>query len=185
MNETITGSKTRKILYEYIRDNPGTTFQVLKNIFRLSEGGLRYHLQYLERRNKILTKKNGKESGYFPCCGRRLRLAFDAKLSPDQERILEIIMDHPGIPLKELKERSGMVSQSFIYTMRKLKQSKIIWKTKTDKGIGYEVVTRERLVDEMFLSLMKKFTNGEISRDEMMDLIAKLEEIRDMGNDRE
>ena len=45
--------ETRKRLMLYIQENPGTTFQRLKGVFKLNEGTLRYHLNYLRRTKRI------------------------------------------------------------------------------------------------------------------------------------
>ena len=39
--------RTRKVVFNYISDNPGVTFSAIRRVYDLSESTLRYHLRYL------------------------------------------------------------------------------------------------------------------------------------------
>lgn len=171
--------RTRKLLYEYISENPGSTFKVLKSVFKLTDGTLRYHLGYLLKGRRIVQERKGREKCYF--CYLKKRFPFsDPKLdlTEKQEFLLELITIHPMISFKELKRRSGMDSSSFNYNLKKLKKMKLVWRVKGNGKVGYEIVTKERLADEMFLVLVKKYLDGEIDKNDLMDILEKLKGYR-------
>jgi len=107
-------NRLRKMIFNHITTYPGVSFKILKNVFDLSDGALRYHLDYLEKNEKISTGVQRGIRCYYPHynlvnvprkSSDDLRLH---KLTPDQERILDIIKHYPGINQKELKFRSRL-----------------------------------------------------------------------------
>lgn len=171
--------RTRKLLYEYISENPGSTFKVLKSAFKLTDGTLRYHLGYLQRRRRIVQEKKGREKCYF--CYLKKRFPFtdpNLNLTGKQEFLLDLISKHPIIGYKELKQRSGMDKPVFSYNLKKLKKLKLVWRVNRNGKTGYEIVTQERLADEMFLILVNKYLDGDMEKDEMIDILEKLKDYR-------
>ena len=171
---------TRRLLYDYISENPGSTFKVLKSAFKLTDGTLRYHLGYLQKRRKIVQEKKGREKCYFSYLKKRFPFSDpNLHLSENQEFLLDLISKHPTIGYRELKERSGMDTASFSYNLKKLKRLKLVWRVNRGSSIGYEIVTREKLADEMFLILVNRYLDGEVEKDDMMDIIERLKEYRE------
>jgi predicted transcriptional regulator len=172
------GSDIRRLLFDYIKKNPGASFRVLQTAFRMTEGNLRYHLHYLESKKRIIFEKEGRDRCYFTYAKKRSPYAKDMELSSDQERLLELIQRNPGLSPEELRVRCGKNDSSFTYDLRKLREGKLIWHVKRGDRYGYEAVTQERLEDEMFLDLVKRFTEGEATKDEVMTLVSRLERRR-------
>lgn len=173
--EAYKGHQTRKLLREYISDNPGVTFKVLLNAFNINKGTLSYHLGYLMRRRMIVQEKKGRERCYFSYIKKRFPFTDpNLELNQEQERLLEIISNDPGITIDRLKKRSGLKKSSFTYNMNKLKKLKLIWRVKRRDGFGYEIVTEEKLKDKMLLIMVSKFTSGEIDSDVLMEMMDEL-----------
>ncbi|MGA1822821.1 MAG: winged helix-turn-helix transcriptional regulator [Thermoplasmatota archaeon] len=171
---------TRRLLYEYIRDNPGATYRMLKKAFKLTDGTLRYHLDYLQRKRKVVQEKSGREKCYFSYLKKRFPFSDpDLHLNEAQEKLLDIISRDPGLSIGDLRRRSGMKRESFQYNLRKLKKLKLVWRVKGIEGSGYEIVTRERLADEMFLLTVNRFLDGKIEKEEMMSIIERLKDYRE------
>ena len=172
--------RTRDLLFEYIRDNPGSTFKRLKAAFNLTDGTLRYHLDYLQKKRKVVQERTGKEKCYFSYIRKRFPYSDPSlKLTPDQERILEIISRDPGIAFSDLSLRSGQKKETFEYNLKKLRKMKLVWKIEGIEGYGYEIVTKEKLSDEIFIHTVNKFLEGEIEKGEMMSIMAKVKKYRD------
>jgi predicted transcriptional regulator len=170
---------TRRLLFEYISDNPGSTFKVIRSAFKLTDSTLRYHLGYLQRRKKIVQEKKGREKCYYSYLKKRFPFSDpNLNLSGKQERLLQIISQNPDITYKELKTRSGMDRASFSYNLRKLKRMKLIWRVTKKGKTGYDIVTKEGLADEMFLILVRKYLDGDVDKDEMIDILDKLKDYR-------
>ena len=58
-------NRTRKMVYSYISRHPGVSFGTIMGVLDLTEGTLRYHLNYLERGDKILSESKGKHRYYY------------------------------------------------------------------------------------------------------------------------
>ena len=61
MGEVCQEHQTRRVLKEYISDNPGVTFKLLMNVLNLNKGTLTYHLDHLLKRRVIVQEKKGRE----------------------------------------------------------------------------------------------------------------------------
>ena len=60
--------------------------------------------------------------------------------------------------------------------IRKLKKEHLIWEVENGNGIGFEYITRERLVEEMLLDLVDKLLKGKIDQGTFMRIKTWLEE---------
>ena len=49
----IQNNENRKMIYNHIMAHPGVAFVVLRRVFDLNKSTLRYHLNYLEKNQKI------------------------------------------------------------------------------------------------------------------------------------
>ena len=166
---------TRKLLREYINENPGVTFKVLMNAFNINKGTLTYHLGYMMRRRMIVQEKKGRERCYFSYIKKRFPFTSpDLELNQEQERMLEIISGEPGITIDILRKRSGLKRASFTYNLNKLKKLRLVWRVSTPEGYGYEIVTEEKLKNKMLLILVNKFNNDEIDSDALMEMVDEL-----------
>lgn len=170
---------TRDMILEYIGENPGATFVTLKNVFRLSESTLRYHLDYMMKKRRIALEKEGGKRCYYPY----VRKCYPypqgkVELNNEQQRLLDIISISPGISYRDLKVRSGLSNGTFTYNLNRLKEVRLVWRRRRDDGTGYEVVTRERIADSVFLLLLHKYLDGHLDRSELEDFFTKLEEYR-------
>ena len=169
---------TRQILYQFIVDNPGTSFQLIRRILKIPEGTLRYHLQHLQRSNRIVREKQGKNLCYYS----KFRIEnpechLDVKLNPDQELLIQLIRDDPGITRKELMIRSKLSRRSLNYDLRRLKDLRLVIQVETRDGKGYEALSKDRLKDEMFKILVDRLLNGELTLEKFRLLRDRLDEI--------
>ena len=94
-------NEVRKIIYNHIATYPGVSFNTLLNIFELTEGGLRYHLDYLTKCDKIYVRLENGRRLLYP----RFDPAYISdkyKLNPVQKKLLDEIRFFPAISQKEL-----------------------------------------------------------------------------------
>lgn len=171
--------KMRRLILDYIGENPGASFITLKNVFRMSESTLRYHLDYMLRKRRIALEKEGGKRCYYPYVRRCYPYAHGRiELNDEQRRLLDIISISPGISNHDLKARSGLSNGTFAYNLNRLKEVRLVWGRRGNDGFGYEVVTRERIADKVFLLLLDKYLDGGIDRSELQEFYEKLEEYR-------
>lgn len=177
-DESTLAHPTRKKLFDFISENPGATFQLIRNFMDIPEGTLRYHLQTLQTSKRIKGERKGKNLCFYssfkknhPECPHRV------KLTSKQNTLLDLIDNFPGATRKELMTRSRFSRREINYCLRRLQDLKLVWKIETGDGEGFEVITRDRFKDEMFKILVDRYLNGELDRNRFKSLKEKLDEI--------
>jgi len=177
-------NRTRGLLLEHIQKNPGVSFVLLRNVFKMSESTLRYHLDYLQRKKRIALEKHDGRRCYYPFIRKCYPYSEGSlELNEEQERLLDLISISPGITFSELKDRSGLGNGTFVHNLNRLKEMRLIWKMDNKEGSGYEVLTRERISDEIFLVLIRRFLDGDLDRESLGELVDRLETYRDGRRD--
>jgi len=166
---------TRKKLVIYINDNPGTSFQTLKKVFNLNDGTLRYHLNYLRRRKKIVQVKQDNRRTYLPSDMRLYADEHRRRLNTDQKRVLHLIEEYPGITRPELLERSRQSRKDLSYNLERLNELGLIWKIKQGGKVRFAPITREDLYKEAYAVMVDRLLNGQIDIDTYRELKRRLD----------
>lgn len=174
-------NKTRRMIYDHILAHPGVSYRILKTVFRLTDGTLRYHLNYLERTEKI---RFGLETGkrlFFPHYNETAASGFSNKTSKPynlttlQERLLTTIKQHPGISQKELITKTGLKRYMIVNNLKTLLNLEIIQKTPNGRNVYYEYITNEQLRFEILRGLVIKLLKKEIDEKTFLELKRKIE----------
>ena len=97
------------------------------------------------------------------------------ELNKDQRRLMDLISMSPGIKYSDLKKRSGMKNGSFSYNLNRLKEVKLVWRKRGRDGFGYEIVSKDKIADEVFLILVNKYLDGDMDKDTLSEFIERLE----------
>ena len=58
-------NKSRKVIYDFIKSHLGASFGSIKKFFELKNSTLEYHLHYLEKGQKIASKREGRRRCYY------------------------------------------------------------------------------------------------------------------------
>lgn len=148
--------KTRRMLENYILSHPGATISVLKKIFQISIGSLRYHLDVLERKDIITHKLINNTKRYYG-------IGSDKGLSNDQRRLIYLMKIRPGITQKELIKKTKLKRHVVKYNLKKLDEMDIIHADqKGKKKCYYYMSTSDFKFNKEHLSLIAKYLNKEI-----------------------
>ena len=169
-------NQTRDILVEYIRGKPGISFGELMSFSRMNEGTLRYHLRYLEKLDFISSKKVGRRRLYHACNISNKKTFEESRLTIDQMRVIKLIMRKPGIKPKEILDMVDLSRKGLLKIINKLKKDHMIFEVENGNGVGYEYITRERLVEELLLELVDKLLTGKIDQPTFMRMKKWIEE---------
>ena len=170
--------RMRRIVYNYISENPGVAFGRIKKMLEMNASTLKYHLRYLEKSNKVFSQKEGKKRCYF--CEERPGFDLDPmsgidldSLSKKQQRLLGLIRSNPGITRKDLLSNLNIDRKALTRDLRKLQDKKIV--LKVDKG--YEYITNERLKEMIYKRLLMRLLNDEIDEEQFKAVKRKLESL--------
>lgn len=157
--------KTRRMIYNYVHNHPGVSSDRIRSIFGLNDSTLRYHIAYLEKGELLTSKQNGKDKCYFcsdegasdPLTGAELM-----DMTVMQRRIASLIKGKPGITRKDILESLKVDRKTLSQDLRRLEESKVVWKTENNGSSGYEYITKERLRKMMYRRLLQKLLDDDI-----------------------
>jgi predicted transcriptional regulator len=173
-------NKFRRMLYNHIISYPGVSFNTLKNIYELTESGLRYHLNYLEKNNKISSSVERGIRCYFPhptsvMIPKNAKNVLESqKLPPHQELILTTIMRYPGISQKELIKRTGIKQFKLSRDIRTLSRLNLIKNTKRQNTSCYEYIPNIEMKFQIIKGFIVKYIKAEIDEETLIRLIKRL-----------
>jgi predicted transcriptional regulator len=177
---TVFDHETRKMIYNHILAYPGVSYNVLKNIFVLTHGTLRYHLEYLEKAERILLNKESGKRCYYPL-KKEIEVSellekksHSQKFTNIQLKIMNTIKRYPGISQKELIKKTNLSRFTISYNMRKFIDLGLIKKSNNEKSVYYEYMTDDLLRHEVLLRLTIKLLNKEIDEKTFKELKNKL-----------
>lgn len=175
----ITEHQTRDALLTYIMDRPGVSFSRLMSSMKLNEGTLRYHLNYLEKKDLIRSKKEGRRRLYFYTIHDSRPGGRNEDIGRYHKRVLTVIRRSPGIQTKEIMRSLDLSRKEVNSIIRTLEREYLIWSVENESGLGYEVVTREKLLKEMQYELLEKFLKGEMDQTTFLRLKEWLDDERE------
>ena len=179
--DAILENKLRRMLYNHIISYPGVSFNTLKNIYELTESGLRYHLNYLEKNNKISSSLERGIKCYFPhpasvTIPKNSKSTFEShKLPAHQELILTTIMRYPGISQKELISKTGINRFKINREIRTLKSLNLVKNTKRQNTICYEYVPDVEMKFKIIKGFIIRYLKAEIDEETLLRLIKRLD----------
>src|SRR5205807_408128 len=64
--EKVLQKKVRSLIYEYVRDNPGSSFSVIRSAVGLENGVAAYHLAVLENQGLVHSKVHRRHRWFYP-----------------------------------------------------------------------------------------------------------------------
>jgi predicted transcriptional regulator len=179
-DDTAIDNETRRSIYKHILNYPGVHFIVLKDIFGIPEGTLRYHLRYLEKKNRIISRiENGRRCFYAsearPSSKHNIR-GEGGRLSEVQNRILKAVRKREGITQKELCSLTKLNRFTLMYNINKLISSGIVRSYKRGREIHYEYISDSRLKNEILRRAAIDLLNGRIDEEAFEKIASRLKE---------
>ncbi len=114
----------RDELYQYIVGHPGQNYITIKNELHLKNGTLIYHLKTLETQHFIKSVKDGRYRRFYPW---GMKVTKDeTHLTEIQRRIIDLLVENPGISQSQIGELLGQSRQTINYQIGKLKSNHIV-----------------------------------------------------------
>jgi len=160
-----TDHQTRKMLTDYILENPGVTIKVIAQALKVTPGTLRYHLDHLIKEERVISKREFGRKRYFPYLtpsANKLPNSRDTRITRNHSRVLSLIDSNPGITRSALKEKLNITSKGLSYILDRMKDSYLIREERTGEGPCYYRLSKDELYRESILVLSKKLVEGDI-----------------------
>lgn len=112
----------RKIVYEIIRDNPGSHLRQIDRMLDIPLGTIRYHLRVLEKRSMIVSRSEGKYKRFYVHgdidSSDKDRLAVLRKELP--RTIVLYLMEYPDSTHTEISQVMDVAPSTLTYHLKKL-----------------------------------------------------------------
>ncbi len=113
----------RRRIYERIKEKPGVHFSALLKDLGIKSGTLSHHINILEKEEFIKSRQSGMFRRFF-LYGEKPLLTFG--LPSIQERILKVIMDHPGISQSGISKETGSNKMKVNYHVKMMRDAELL-----------------------------------------------------------
>jgi uncharacterized membrane protein/DNA-binding CsgD family transcriptional regulator len=130
--EHLLSNRLRKRIYVYVQNNPGEHFRAILVNLNLTNGTLAHHLYTLEKENLIRSQRDGLYRRFYPA-GYHIE-ENRISLSPMQRRIMELIVDEPGLSQKDISQKLSVSNSTVNYNIKALKEKEQIVVEKKGKS---------------------------------------------------
>ena len=140
--EDVLQRKVRLLMFEYVRDHPGSSFTAVRDSLGLRNGVAAYHLGVLERQGLVHSEARRRRRWFYP--NGDVSLWKELPLSPFQASLLEAVRQSPGIGVRELARAVGRRPSSVKYSLENLSREGLLrleregrrvrWYSKGDGG---------------------------------------------------
>ena len=112
--EDLLENRNRSRIYRAVLEYPGASFTELRSVLNIKNGTLSHHLIKLEKERLIASKKLGIFRRYYPSNG---------EVPKDlEEKITDVVQDHPGISQSSIARRLDITRQVANYHITSLRR---------------------------------------------------------------
>jgi predicted transcriptional regulator len=125
-------------IFEFIRENPGEHYNIIKKELGLKNGSLAYHLNTLEKEDYIKSKRDGMYKRFYP---KNMEVPAKPKmrLSPVQQNIFDVIKISPKITQKDIAEALKISQQVVSYHVNQLIELGVLRSERVGNTLTYYI----------------------------------------------
>jgi predicted transcriptional regulator len=157
--------KNRRDLYQYINKNPGMHLRAMGRALKISLGDIRYHLDYLEKKDLISSQKGEYKKTYFSATdihhGDRDTLALLRQDSP--RKILLFLINHPSAHFKDIQQELKKSKSTISFHLNKLTKCGIIEVDTEENKKVYSITNKDQII-RLLITYRSSFLDDTIDR---------------------
>ncbi len=160
---------TRRNIYEHITAVPGTHFREIHRRLSIPTGVVEYHLKYLEDRDLIVARKEGRYKRYYitGSMGSKDKMLMSLLRQKIPRHILMQLLLKPKTTHKELRKLFSISASTLSFHLSKLLKSEVIEQIKSGRENQY-IVIDEDAVAKALIRYKKGFVDEVV--DEFVDI---------------
>ena len=144
--KNVLDNDVRESILNYIQENPGTHYNIMKRNLDISNGTLAYHINVLVNEEYVRAKTTGMFKVFFPMEMRIPELGL-YNWTSNQKRIFKHIKENPGIDQKKISKDLELARSSITMNIGKLKKSGLVKTNMKDDMMTYYAVSPETLLE--------------------------------------
>lgn len=149
MKEDYLALETRRKIYNLIASSPGLHKREIARALNMSLSTIDYHLHYMEKREIVIGKQDGKYKRYFISekIGAEDKKILSLLRQPTPRRILIFLLENPGAIHKEICKKIKKAPSTISFHLKKLVESGIVEEIHAGKEKKYFIRNREKIID--------------------------------------
>jgi DNA-binding transcriptional ArsR family regulator len=155
----------RRQIYDYILATPGTHLRGVHRAVRLPFGQVLYHLNYLEKLELVVVKKDGKFSRYFVknLLGRREKDVISVLRHEVPRTISILLLFHKELSHKQILEHVEVSPSTLSFHLAKMVDAEVVAREQRGRESIYKL-TDEVLVTKTLVRHRASFQCGKVDR---------------------
>ncbi|NJE61210.1 winged helix-turn-helix transcriptional regulator [Thermococcus sp. 21S7] len=166
--------RTKRVL-EFVRENPGLSFNEISRRLGIAKGDLQYHLRKLEKLELVVSKRSGLRRHYFPSgmFSEREKDVLSILASENMREIIMYLIANPDPTQSELCEELGLSPSSANYYIGKLGELGLVKSVRDGKFVRYHFTGDV----DLFIKMIRNYHPSLLDRwtDRMLDIFLELE----------
>jgi predicted transcriptional regulator len=174
---------TRKKIYEYVLEHPGSHFREIGRNMEIAIGDLQYHIDYLETMHYIISERHGFYKRFYPVrvYSDKQKAIMSALNRETPRKILMLLSQKPGVFHHEIASFVKLSPPTVSWNMKKLIEDGLVESRREGRNTRYFFVGSKQDVEEALKTYHSKFWLDWADRlaDIWMDLSAVKEEEKD------
>jgi len=135
----------RRQIYEHILATPGTHLRGVHRAVRLPFGQVLYHLNYLEKLELVVVKKDGKFSRYFVknLIGRQEKNVISVLRHEVPRTISVLLLFHDEMTHKNILEHVAVSPSTLSFHLAKMVEAEVVTREQRGRESIYKLIDRE------------------------------------------
>ena len=157
--------ETRRKIYRCITKFPGLHERELSKKLEMPLSTLVYHLHYLEKRDLIMAKEDGRYTRYYPTkkIGARAKEIMSLLRQKMPRRIIMFLLLHPNAYHREICEEVDLAPSTTSFHLKKLVETNIAKKVTIGKETMY-VINEPETVSDLLITYKESFLDSAVDR---------------------